>query len=50
MSNSYEQLLDRALKAWQESESILSLLRIDDGQPVEKTHKEIIEWYRNLHR
>lgn len=49
MSN-YEQLLSDALKAWEESESILSFLRIDDGQQTERTHKEIIEWYQALHR
>ena len=48
MSN-YEQLLTDALKAWEESESVLSLLRIDDGQNKQWTHKEIIAWYQ-LHR
>lgn len=47
--NNYEQLLAEALKAWEESEAILSMLRIDDGQAGNPSHKEIIEWYRNLH-
>jgi hypothetical protein len=50
MSNNYEQTLSDALKLWEESESILSFLRIDDGQPTEPTHEEIVEWYRTLHR